>query len=219
MYIHKEGRKIISISAFLTFALLIVIFAVTEIHIGIRILLALPFVVLLLAVASFFRIPKRTFTYGENKIIAPADGTIVVIENTVEEEVLKEKCKQISIFMSPANVHVNRYPISGKVLMEKHHHGKYMVASHPKSSTENERTTVFMETDKGIPIVLRQVAGAVARRIVCYAKKDNLVEQNQEFGFIKFGSRVDIFLPLDAKICVEIGEKVKNGITVLAELE
>lgn len=219
MYIHKEGHKIINISAVIMSILLILIFAFTNVHIGIRILLALPFILLFLAIVSFFRIPKRVFTFGDNKIIAPADGKIVVIEETVEHEILKEKCRQISIFMSPANVHVNRYPINGKVISSKHHHGKYLVASHPKSSLENERTTVYMETENGTPIVLRQVAGALARRIVCYAKREKVVEQNQEMGFIKFGSRVDIFLPLSAKIHVELNQKVKNGISVIAELE
>ena len=217
MYIHKEGRRIITITAFITFALLIVIYAL-KINICLRIAFSLPFIFLLFSVVYFFRIPKRTFVFDENKIIAPADGTIVVIEETVENEILKEKCRQISIFMSPANVHVNRYPINGKVISTKHHHGKYFVASHPKSSLENERTTIYMETENGTPIVLRQVAGALARRIVCYAKKGQTIEQNQEVGFIKFGSRVDIFLPLSAKICIELEQKVQNGITILAEL-
>lgn len=218
MYIHKEGHRIITISSFITFILLIIIFAL-DINVGLRILFSLPFIFLFAAIISFFRIPNRTFVCGDNKIISPADGTIVVIEETVEHEVLKEKCRQISVFMSPANVHVNRYPIDGRVIFSKHHHGKYLVASHPKSSLENERTTVYMETENGTPIVLRQVAGALARRIVCYAQRDKVVEQNQEMGFIKFGSRVDIFLPLSAKICVDLGQKVQNGITVLAELE
>lgn len=143
---------------------------------------------------------------------------MVVVEEVFEPEFLKENRKQISIFMSPANVHVNRYSVSGTVVYQKYHKGKYFIASHPKSSTENERTTVVVRTDKGIEILFRQVAGALARRIVCYSKEGQQVKQNQEMGFIKFGSRVDIFLPLSAEIQVKVGDKVKNGISCIAKI-
>ncbi len=173
---------------------------------------------LLLIVVQFFRSPKRSLTKNERYVIAPADGKVVVIEETDETEVLKDRRIQVSIFMSPLNVHVNRYPVSGQITYSRYHAGLYLVAWHPKSSTENERTTVVIENGFKTPILLRQIAGALARRIVCYPKKGWMVKQGEELGFIKFGSRVDIFLPLNAKIKVDINQKVLGGVTVLAEL-
>ncbi|MEM7110500.1 MAG: phosphatidylserine decarboxylase family protein, partial [Bacteroidota bacterium] len=147
-----------------------------------------------------------------------ADGKVVVIEETNEDEYLKERRIQLSIFMSPVNVHVNRMPIKGVVDFFKYHPGKYLVAWHPKSSTENERTTIVTKMDNGVQILFRQIAGALARRIRWYVKEGDQLEQGQEFGFIKFGSRVDVFLPLDAKILVDINQKTQGGVTVLAEL-
>lgn len=175
--------------------------------------------ILFLIVLQFFRHPSREITKNEKYIIAPADGKVVVIEETTETEVLKDRRIQVSIFMSPLNVHVNRYPISGQITFSKYHPGLFLVAWHPKSSTENERTTVVIENSAKTPILLRQIAGALARRIVCYPKAGWMVKQGDELGFIKFGSRVDIFLPLGTKIKVGMEQKVLGGVTVIAELQ
>ena len=170
-------------------------------------------------IVQFFRIPNRQLTRHDSQVIAPADGTIVVIEETDETEYFKARRRQVSIFMSPLNVHVNRNPVSGVVRYFKYYPGKYLVAWHPKSSTENERTTIVVQAANGVEVLFRQIAGAVARRIRWYVKEGQSVEQGQEMGFIKFGSRVDVFLPLDATIKVSIGDKIKGGVTVLAELK
>lgn len=172
-------------------------------------------VVFLLFIISFFRIPNRTFHYSEHGIVSPADGKVVVIEEVFDEEYFHEKRLQISVFMSPANVHVNRYPMDGEVIYSKYHPGKYLVAWDPKSSTDNERHSIVVKNNKTV-ILVKQIAGALARRIVNYAEVGKNVQQNQELGFIKFGSRVDLLLPLDAKPAVKIGDHVKNGISVLA---
>lgn len=166
----------------------------------------------------FFRIPLRTFSMGEDKIVAPADGKVVVIEETEETEYFKDKRLQVSIFMSPLNVHVNRNPITGIIRYMKYHPGKYLVAWHPKSSTENERTTIVIGNDK-MDILMRQIAGALARRICFYVKEGDAVKQNEEFGFIRFGSRVDLFFPVGTQVDVKIGDIVKGGITVVAHLK
>lgn len=167
---------------------------------------------------QFFRNPKRAISLDENKIIAPADGKVVVIEEAFEPEYLNQERIQISIFMSPINVHVNRSPVSGEISYYKYHPGKYLVAWHPKSSTENERTSVVFKMLNGTEIMLRQIAGAAARRIKCYVDKGSKVEQGGEFGFIKFGSRVDVFIPRDYIVKVKIGDKVKGGVSTIAEL-
>jgi phosphatidylserine decarboxylase len=173
---------------------------------------------LFIIVLQFFRHPTREWVTGNNLVIAPADGKVVVIEETNEQEFFKDKRLQISIFMSPINVHVNRYPISGKVKYVKYHPGKYLVAWDPKSSTDNERTTVVVENEKGINVLFRQIAGALARRIVVYSKEGDDAKQSGEFGFIKFGSRVDIFLPVGTKVLVQKDQVVKGGITPIAEI-
>ncbi len=173
---------------------------------------------LLIVVIQFFRHPTREHTLDENAIIAPADGKVVVIEETEESEYFKDKRIQVSIFMSPINVHVNRYPISGEVVHAKHFEGKFMVASLPKASTENERTSVVVKhPTNGKSVLFRQVAGALARRIVMYSKVGDKATQCGEMGFIKFGSRVDLYLPLDAKLKVKIGDVVKGSQSVIAE--
>ncbi len=172
---------------------------------------------LTLVILQFFRHPRRTHTLNPNAIIAPADGKIVVIEEVFEPEFYNSQRLQISIFMSPVNVHVNRFPISGKVGYVKYHPGKYLIASHPKSSTENERSTIVVEDSQGRSVLFRQIAGALARRIVYYCKIGDTAQQAQQMGFIKFGSRVDLFLPLGTKICVKPGQHVKGSQTVLAE--
>lgn len=174
--------------------------------------------VFFLLILQFFRNPSREIHVADDKIVyAPADGKVVVIEQTHEDEYFKDKRLQVSIFMSPTNVHVNRNPISGTVNYFKYHPGKYLVAWHPKSSSENERTTMVIDNGKE-EVLLRQIAGALAKRIVAYVKEGDEVNQGADFGFIKFGSRVDLFLPLDAKIEVEMGQKVRGNKTIIARL-
>jgi phosphatidylserine decarboxylase len=218
MTIHKEGR-------ILLFVLLIVLvllngalyyyFPGNYLVVNSVILVSVLFYLLIL---QFFRNPIFSITQNNKHVLAPADGKVVVIEETVESEYLKTKRKQVSIFMSPVNVHVNRMPVGGQISFFKYHPGKYLVAWHPKSSTENERTTIAVRMNNGVEILFRQIAGALARRIKWYVKEGLTLEQGQEFGFIKFGSRVDIFLPLDAKVTVKIGDITKGGRTVIAEL-
>ncbi len=212
---HKEGFKIIR-NTIITVIIVngIAWYAFSESNL-IK-LLTFTSVVFIILILQFFRNPKRVIPVKSDQVIAPADGKIVVLEETVEYEYFKEKRIQVSIFMSPFNVHVNRYPISGEVKFTKYHPGKFLVAWHPKSSTENERTTIVVENEKTGPILLRQIAGAVAKRIVLYAKKGEKCSQGQDMGFIKFGSRVDLFLPLDAKINIKLNDIVKGGQTIIA---
>ena len=213
---HKEGYKII----FGSMIILVVLIFATDMLIyteWLRKLVMIIFLLFFVLILQFFRNPKRTTVEKLHQIIAPVDGKIVVIEEVVEKEIFKDKRRQVSIFMSPLNVHVTRYPISGKVTFSKYHPGKYLVAWHPKSSEENERTTVVVENNVVGPILYRQIAGALARRIVNYAVKDQRVVQGADAGFIKFGSRVDIFLPLDMKVNVSLNGKAKGGETVIAE--
>lgn len=216
MTIHKEGRTLL-------FVLLIVfvgIVWVSDLYLSevLRNIIIGVCAVLYLIVLQFFRNPIFTVSKNLKHVIAPADGKVVVIEEVEEPEYFKGKRKQISIFMSPFNVHVNRMPVGGAVSYYKYHPGKYLVAWHPKSSTENERTTVVAKMDNGTEVLFRQIAGALARRIKCYVQQGQKLEQGQEFGFIKFGSRVDIFLPLDTKVTVKIDDVTKGGRTVIAEL-
>ncbi|SFT01209.1 phosphatidylserine decarboxylase family protein [Sphingobacterium wenxiniae] len=173
---------------------------------------------LVITILQFFRSPIRKITKNEGVILCPADGKVVVIEEAEETEYFKDKRIQVSIFMSPINVHINRNPLSGVVSFFKYHPGKFLVAWHPKSSTDNERTTVVVRNRNNVEVLFRQIAGALARRIVWYVKENDAVEQGEEFGFIKFGSRVDLFLPLGTKVNVNIGDKVVGGKTVIAEL-
>ncbi len=214
---HKEGQTIILITFFLCVAAIVIsqyFVALDVLRWGIQ-LFAL---VVLILILQFFRNPKRPVTPNFDEILAPVDGKVVVIEEVEEEEYFKGKRRQISIFMSPVNVHVTRYPASGTVTYSKYHPGKYLVAWHPKSSTENERTTVVVHTPKFGEILYRQIAGAVARRIVNYAEEGEQVVQGQDAGFIKFGSRVDILLPLDSKVCVALNQKVVGAMTCIAML-
>ena len=171
---------------------------------------------LFIVIVQFFRSPKKNITINDNVILCPADGKVVVIEETEETEYFHDRRLQVSIFMSPTNVHVNRNPISGIVSYFKYHPGKFLVAWHPKSSTENERTTVVVKKANGVEVLFRQIAGALARRIVWYVKEEQTVTQGDEFGFIKFGSRVDLFLPIGTKVNVQIGDKVVGGKTIIA---
>ena len=211
--IHKEGYRIIATIIILLLAINYLV-GLSEIN-WLNTLIQIASLIVLVLVVQFFRNPKRVVTAKENEVVAPADGKIVVIEEVEEPEFFKDKRIQVSIFMSPVNVHVNRYPINGTVKYSKYHPGKYLVAWHPKSSTLNERTTVVVENDK-IALLFRQIAGAVARRIVLYAKKDAIAKKGEDYGFIKFGSRVDVFFPLGTKINVEMNQVVKGNKTVLA---
>jgi phosphatidylserine decarboxylase len=216
--IHKEGRTLLFV---LLLVIVAIIFAFDYFLPGMNVLRNIVtgiVLVFFLLVLQFFRNPSRNTVKNANHIIAPADGKVVVIEEAEEPEYFKGKRMQISIFMSPFNVHVNRMPAAGKISFFKYHPGKYLVAWHPKSSTENERTTVVVKTQSGTEVLFRQIAGALARRIKWYVKEGDVLDQGQEFGFIKFGSRVDIYLPLDAKVKVKIDEVTTGGETVIAEL-
>lgn len=219
MTIHKEGFKTIAI-CFIAFAI-INLASFNYISFSAPVISWLIFIasfVLLLFVISFFRIPTRTLTIEGGKIISPCDGKVVVIEDTFDDEYFKEKRLQISIFMSPANVHVNRNAVSGEVVYSKYHKGKYLVAWHPKSSTENERHSVVIKNEVGDEVMIKQIAGAVAKRIVNYLQVGQQVEQAAEMGFIKFGSRVDLLLPVGTKVLVDMNQVVRGGITVIASL-
>lgn len=215
-YLHKEGNFILS--TLLAFLLVVTLIAWWQLGTGTGfVIIAISNIIVFLAVASFFRNPRRQVTCDANCITAPADGKVVVIEETFEPEYFKDKRIQVSIFMSPANVHVNRVPISGVVSYVQYHVGKYLVAWHPKSSTENERNTVVIKSGN-TEILLRQIAGALAKRIVNYAKAGDVVQHGQDFGFIKFGSRVDLFFPLGTKIEVTLNQVVKGNTTILARI-
>lgn len=212
---HKEGAKIIIIASILTVAVILLADMYIENFWLLKAIevFALLFLILIL---QFFRNPKRTVTIADHHIIAPVDGKVVVIEEVYEPEYFKEKRLQVSIFMSPINVHVTRYAISGLIKFSKYHAGKYLVAWHPKASEENERTTVVIENHFFGEILYRQIAGALARRIVNYAKEGTQVVQGTDAGFIKFGSRVDLFLPIGTDINVALNDKAIGGKTIIA---
>lgn len=219
MNIHKEGYKSIALAALIFGAINIIFFFFFS--------AAMPVIawfvfgislVLLLFIISFFRSPKRNFTIARHQVICPADGKVVVIEEMTDTEYFKDKRLQVSIFMSPANVHINRIPMSGKVEYSQYHKGKYLVAWSPKSSTENERHSVVIRSDDAV-ILVKQIAGAVAKRIVNYLQVGQMVQQGNEMGFIKFGSRVDVLLPVGTELNVTLNQAVKGGVTVLATIE
>ncbi|WP_370476899.1 phosphatidylserine decarboxylase family protein [Tamlana flava] len=213
---HKEGHKII----FVTFGIVVAGILLVDSYIDItwlRTAIMILLLAFLIIILQFFRNPKRKTSVNGKQVVSPVDGKVVVIEEVFEKEYFKEKRLQVSVFMSPVNVHVTRYPISGKVIFSKYHPGKYLVAWHPKASEENERTTVVVANDTYGKVLHRQIAGALAKRIVNYAKVNDQVEQGGESGFIKFGSRVDLFLPLDTNIKVTLNQKVRGGETIIAE--
>lgn len=185
---------------------------------GLHLVVLILSVIFFFLIVQFFRVPTRMVTLDETRVVAPCDGKVVVIEEVVESEYFQGPRRQISIFMSPLNVHVNWNPISGVVQYFKYHPGLYLVAWHPKSSTDNERTTTVIRTSQGVEILFRQIAGAVARRIRWYVKEGDVVKQSTQMGFIKFGSRVDVFVPLDAEIKVNLNDKTIGSVTILAEL-
>ena len=210
---HKEGHKIILI----TFSLIVIIFFLLDyFSIDYKMYIQLLLIGELILVLQFFRNPKRITSFGDNQVVSPVDGKVVVIEEVYEPEYFKDKRIQVSIFMSPINVHVTRYPVSGEVLFSKYHPGKYLVAWHPKSSTENERTTIVIKNESSVEVLYRQIAGALARRIVNYAKKGSKVNQGEDAGFIKFGSRVDLFFPIGTKINTKLQQKVIGGQSIIA---
>lgn len=212
---HKEGYTIILIS--LVVVLLLVLLAQFYIKVpGLRIAVQLAAFISLVLILQFFRNPTRVVDKNPAHILAPVDGKVVIVDEVEEPEYFKDKRKQVSIFMSPLNVHVTRYPAGGTILLSKYHPGEYLVAWHPKSSTKNERTTVVIKTEEFGEILYRQIAGAVARRIVNYAKEGDSVEQGRDAGFIKFGSRVDLFLPLNVNIQVEKDQKVTGAKSIIA---
>lgn len=217
MRLHREGKLILI--AFFLFFIGVSFSIYTFIPNYYSLILIIPFWILFGFVIWFFRDPLRTTSAQVSDVIAPVDGKVVIVEEVEEPEFIKGRCIQVSIFMSPLNVHVNRYPVSGKVVYTKYHPGKYLVAFHPKSSTLNERTTVVVETENGHDVLFRQIAGAVARRIVLYAKEQDIAVAGAEYGFIKFGSRLDIFLPLGTEILVKVGDKTLGGVQKIAELK
>lgn len=218
MTIHKEGRSIVGILFIVLIIVnLLVYLFITKKSIG-NWIVGVPSFLIFLFVVRFFRKPKRIITTDENTVYAPADGTVLVIEETEENEYFKDKRIQVSIFMSVWNVHINWYPISGLIKYFKYHPGKFLVARVPKSSTENERTTFVIEDSKKREILVRQIAGIIARRIISYAKTGKQANQNDEVGFIRFGSRVDVFLPLDADVQVKLGDKTHGTQSVIAKL-
>jgi phosphatidylserine decarboxylase len=218
MKLHREGYKIVLISTLLLGGIILGISALGAPQ-WLLALLGIPLLVLYVLIVRFFRNPPRYSDKTENGVVSPCDGKVVVIEEVQETEYFKEKRIQISIFMSPLNVHVNRNPVSGVFSYFKYHPGKYLVAWHPKSSTENERTTAVIKTDAGVEVLFRQIAGAVARRIRWYIKPGDNAVKGEEMGFIKFGSRVDVYLPLNATIKVELDQKVSAADTLLAVLK
>ena len=214
---HKEGHKIIIVSFLLSAIFTILIENFTSTY-NIKITLQTSVLLFFILILQFFRNPSRKTIIDPNKIIAPVDGKVVIIKEVFEKEYFKRKKLQVSIFMSPINVHVTRYAISGKVVLSKYHPGKYLVAWHPKSSEKNERTTIVIKSEVFGEILYRQIAGALARRIINYAKIGQNVIQGDDAGFIKFGSRVDLFLPLKMKIKVNLNDHVKGGIDSIAEV-
>lgn len=219
MTIHREGRVLLFWMMIILVALNYLLYYFIPEQTVLLNISMLGSIIIYVLVLQFFRNPVFPLPNDENLVYAPADGKVVVIEETFEDEYLKENRRQVSIFMSPVNVHVNRSPIKGVVDFFQYHPGKYLVAWHPKSSTENERTTMVIRHAKGTQILVRQIAGAVARRIKWYVKPGSELEQGGEFGFIKFGSRVDLFLPLDAEILVDLEQKTKGARTPIARLK
>ena len=217
--LHKEGYPIMVLVLFLLLLIVFIVNLMAPNQTLFHYLLYLSCVVFFILVARFFRSPVRIVNPDSQLVLSGADGKVVVIEEVEETEYFKDKRKQVSIFMSPMNVHVNWFPVGGRINYFRHIQGAYFVASRPKSSNENERTTIVIKTDNNQKIMFRQIAGTVARRIVCYAKEGKYADQGQELGIIKFGSRFDLFLPTDAQITVQLGQKVTGNQTVIAKLK
>ena len=214
---HKEGHKIIVFTTAVIVAAILLIDEFVTLS-WLQMLLQITFLVFFILILQFFRNPKRNTSLSDKHVVSPVDGKVVVIEEVEETEYFKDKRLQVSVFMSPLNVHITRYPLGGNVVYSKYHPGKYLVAWHPKSSTENERTTVVVENITFGKVLFRQIAGALAKRIVNYSKENDSVKQGADQGFIKFGSRVELFLPLDTKLKVVLNQKVKGGESIIAEM-
>ena len=219
MYLHREGTPTLLISLALSCFILFAVWNWPVLPFAISVLLSAAIVVVFLIIVWFFRVPRCTRTSDDRSIHAPADGKVVAIEEVMETETLGDRRRQVSIFMSPLNVHVNWYPFNGTTTYYKYHPGKYLVAWHPKSSTENERSTVVVEHPRYGKVLMRQIAGALARRICTYAREGQPSQLGKEFGFIKFGSRVDVLLPLDAEVTVKLGDKVSGSVSVIARFK
>lgn len=215
---HKEGHKIILFTAILLIAINVISYLSINNYITKFAILVVSILILIL-ILQFFRNPKRSTDHNDASIVSPVDGKVVVIEEVFEKEYFKDMRLQVSVFMSPINVHVTRHPIGGKVKLSKYHPGKFLVAWHPKSSEENERTTVVVENSTVGEVLYRQIAGALAKRIVNYAEEGQDVIQGSDSGFIKFGSRVDVFLPLGTKLNVNLQDKVRGGTSIIANIE
>ena len=213
---HKEGHKIIVIFLSITIIDVLIVEYFLE-NSNLKILIQVLSLLILVLILQFFRNPKRNTVISDDKILSPVDGKVVIIKKVFEKEYFKDERLQISVFMSPINVHVTRYPLSGEIIFSKYHPGDYLVAWHPKSSEKNERTTIVLKTKSFGEILYRQIAGALARRIVNYAKVGEKAIQGEDAGFIKFGSRVDLFLPLDSKVKVKLNQKVIGGETVISK--
>ena len=218
MKIHKEGYNIISIAFIIFASLILAANLLMGWTLGSQIITGICSV-LFLWVVWFFRVPKRVCVVDKDLVVAPCDGRVVIVKEVEENEYLKTKCIQVSVFMSVFNVHVNYYPVGGKILYSKHHQGAYIVASYPKASELNERTSIVVETEGGKKVLFRQIAGYIARRIVCYANAGDKADQCSQVGFIKFGSRMDLFLPLGTEVCVKKGDNVKACETIVAKFQ
>ncbi|SEQ81292.1 phosphatidylserine decarboxylase [Hyunsoonleella jejuensis] len=214
---HKEGHKIILFTLITVVGCFLLVDSFVSIF-WLRTIILIALLIFLILILQFFRNPKRHTQQNDGNVVSPVDGKVVVIEEVFEKEYFNEKRLQVSVFMSPLNVHVTRYPVSGNVVFSKYHPGKYLVAWHPKASEENERTTVVVDNAKYGKVLYRQIAGALAKRIVNYAKVDDKAIQGSDSGFIKFGSRVDLFLPLDTKIKVKLNQKVRGGESIIAQI-
>ncbi len=215
MSIHKEGYKIILITFFVLVFLSFLTWYFIPFYI-LQYILYFGFILEFIWTISFFRVPNREVNFSENHILSSADGEIVAIEEVIETEFFNDNRIMISVFMSPFNIHVNWYPFKGRVIYTKYHNGKYLAAYNPKSSTDNERNSIVLENNTGKAVLIRQIAGVMARRIISYSRKNDNVEQGDEFGIIRFGSRVDFFLPVDVKLNVKIGDKVSAQKSVIA---
>ncbi len=216
MRIHKAGIGVLLVAAGI-FSLIVSLLAIIHVNSIVLYSLSTGLAILLLFMLWFFRNPKRKITINENQVIAPADGKIVVIEEIFEDEYIKDKCIQISIFMSIWNVHINWMPVLGKVLQTLHFNGRYMAAWLPKASTENERSVILIETKSAGKILVKQIAGALARRIITYVKQNDSIMAGDQLGFIRFGSRVDVLIPVNSNVKVNLNDKVTGGKTLLAE--
>lgn len=218
MKIHKEGYNIIAIAFIIAAAVILSCHYFFNLGAAVKVIAVIA-LILFAFILRFFRVPKRVSVIDSSLVIAPCDGKVVQVREVVEDEYLHTNCIQISIFMSIFNVHVNYYPVGGKILYSKHHQGAYIVASYPKASVLNERTSIAVETENGTKVLFRQIAGYIARRIVCYANAGDTATQCSQVGFIKFGSRMDVFIPVGSKVNVKVGDKVRACETVIANLK